>query len=258
MFKKLFKKRRASTPTQAFLAADPQPDTPIAVVGDIHGHLNCLDDMLALLEREAADARWIFVGDYIDRGDHSAQVLNRLFALKDQRPNSIFLLGNHEEMMLRFLDDPTGSGNRWLRYGGLQAMASFGATGLRQKNDADSLQKAHEQLKMALSDEVEAWMRHLPRCWQSGNVAVVHAAADPAAPMNEQSNQVLTWGHPAFGKQPRQDGIWLVHGHTITQTPCAQGGVISVDTGAYATGNLSAAIIADGTVRFVQTSPRTG
>ena len=85
---------------------------------------------------------------------------------------------------------------------------------------------------------------------QSGNVAVVHAAADPALPMVEQSDDTLIWGHARFAQDVREDGIWIVHGHTIVHEPVAAQGRISIDTGAFATGDLTAAIVQPGSVTF--------
>ena len=82
-------------------------------------------------------------------------------------------------------------------------------------------------------------------------MTVLHAAADPLCPLDQQSDSVLLWGHPEFFKIPREDGQWIVHGHTIVDAPTADKGRISVDTGAYATGRLTAASIADGSVDFV-------
>ena len=79
--------------------------------------------------------------------------------------------------------------------------------------------------------------------YSSGNVHVVHAGADPARPLDRQSAHTLIWGHPDFLRRPRRDGQWVVYGHTIVDVVAAENGRIGVDTGAYATGRLSAALI---------------
>lgn len=230
------------------------PQRPIAVVGDIHGRLDCLDALLGKLSKHAADATWIFAGDFIDRGDHSAQVLDRLFTLTQQRPEVICLLGNHEEMLLWFLDDPARHGPAWLRYGGLQTLASFGVP---LPADPRSLTEVRDLLRSALPDAQLSWLRSLPRYWQSGNVAVVHAGADPTQPIDRQSGAALTWGHKAFRHLPRHDGIWVIHGHTPVADPVTENGVISIDTGAYATGKLTAALVENGSVVFLQTTTKS-
>lgn len=236
----------------SFAGKPVAPEEPLSVIGDIHGQINCLDSLLSKIDQNFPASRLVFVGDYIDRGDHSAEVLTRLFELSKSKSETVFLMGNHEEMMLSFLDNPARSGNHWLRFGGLQTMASFGAFRLSEHNTAEALIEARDQLSILLPEGLENWLSGLPRLWQSGNVAVVHAGADPARSLEDQDHKTLTWGHADFGKLPRKDGVWIAHGHTIVDIPKEQNGVISLDTGAYATGRLTAAHITAGNVEFVQ------
>lgn len=246
------RKSRETTPILRFEGGPPSPTEHLAVVGDVHGHLGCLNAILDKLTQQAPDARWIFVGDLIDRGEHSAEVLERIRALEATRPNTVVILGNHEEMMLSFLRNPEATGNRWMRHGGLQTMASYGALNLSQENTPKALRQAHAHLLDVMPSGLEDWLSNRPRTFQSGNVVVVHAGADPALPIDNQKHQALTWGHARFQQQPRQDGLWVVHGHTIVDVPQEHNGVISVDTGAYATGRMTTAYIHDGVVEFIQ------
>lgn len=245
---------RKSPPQPTPFRGDPvAPDQPFFAIGDLHGQAGLAEQMLARLDNDT-DHRIVFVGDFVDRGDHSAQVLALLYELATQDPHRfVCLVGNHEEMMLNFLDDPEGSGPRWLRHGGLQTLASFGVRGIHQRAEPARLIAARDDLHDKMGPEVEHWLRNLPRKWVSGNVAVVHAGADPALPIDQQSDDVLTWGHPDFLRQTRRDGLWVVHGHTIMPEPMIRDGRISVDTGAYATGQLTAAKIGSGRVEFLQT-----
>lgn len=218
------------------------PDSPFIAVGDIHG---CAGLLTRFLETEPA-CPVICVGDYVDRGDHSADVLRLLHG----RPDIVCLSGNHEEMMLNFLDNPARTGPRWLRYGGLQTLASFGITGVVESSGAEALTEAGAALRSAMGLDLLAWMRGLPTSWQSGNVAVVHAGADPARAMDAQDTKTLRWGHPDFDRRTRDDGVWVVHGHTIVDVPVASRGRIALDTGAYATGRLTAALIEPGKTTF--------
>ncbi|WP_108838576.1 metallophosphoesterase family protein [Tateyamaria sp. Alg231-49] len=237
MFKRLFRRFVASSDFPA-----TAPESPFIAVGDIHGCVDLLERYLGL---EPGDPL-VCVGDYVDRGDNSAEVLRLLHA----RPDIICLSGNHEEMMLDFLKDPAGSGARWLRYGGLQTLASFGVAGVTETSSADAMAQARDQLQDAMGPDLITWMKRLPKCWQSGNVAVVHAGADPAQSIENQTEKVLHWGHPDFAKATRTDGVWIVHGHTIVAEPTATRGRISIDTGAYATGRLTAALIEPGKTTF--------
>jgi serine/threonine protein phosphatase 1 len=195
-------------------------------------------------------AHLIFVGDYVDRGDNSAAVLTRLQALEAAGQGQVICLkGNHEAMLLDFLDQPEAKGRRWLKNGGLQTLASFGVRG----SGAD-FQALHAAFTQALPAGMVDWLRARPLIWQSGSLAVVHAAVDPTRALSDQSDRCLLWGHKAFFRRPHRAGGWVAHGHTIMDQATAQGGRISVDTGAYATQVLTAArVTPDGGVRFLQT-----
>jgi serine/threonine protein phosphatase 1 len=218
------------------------PDQPFTAVGDIHGRADLLKKFLI----NAPDRQIICVGDYIDRGDHSTEVLSMLHA----RPDIICLSGNHEEMMLSFLDNPKTHGPRWLRYGGLQTLASFGISGVTETSAPQHLSAARDALYRAIEPKILNWLEHLPTTWQSGNVAIAHAAMDPFTPIQNQVSGVLHWGHPDFMRLPRSDGIWVIHGHTIVDVPTIQNGRIAIDTGAYATGKLTAAHIGAASAHF--------
>lgn len=240
--------RKARTPAPAF-DAPLAPEAPIAVIGDVHGRDDLLGRLLDRLAAEAPGHQVVLVGDYIDRGEQSRAVIERL----RDRPDLVCLKGNHEAMCLDFLENPEKSGARWLRNGGLQTLASFGV-GLSGEGP-ERMTAARDAFAQALGAEGRDWLARLPLQWRSGNVAVVHAAADPEQPIQLQSERTLLWGHPLFESQPRGDGLWIAHGHTIFDQPFSHAGRIATDTGAYASGRLTAALIAPGELRFVQATP---
>ena len=225
----------------------PSTEQDVAVIADVHGMLRPFEALLQRLAREVPQARVVCVGDLIDRGDQSADVLRLAFECRD---TLTVIMGNHEEMLLRFLDDPAQEGARWFRYGGLQTLASFGISPPGAAAEASHFNEVRDRLRAAIGPQVEAWVRRLPRHLVSGNIAVTHAGADPWLPISQQSDTALTWGHPDFGRRNRTDGLWIVHGHVIVHAPVAVGGVISIDTGAYAGGGLTAAVISADPVRF--------
>ena len=215
-------------------AAPVRPEAAFTVLGDIHGR----DDLLArALARTSLPV--VCVGDYVDRGPRSAGVLRRLFA----RPDVVCLMGNHEEMLLDFLDDPAGRGRRWLDHGGAQTVESFGL------DPRGAPGATRDALAAAMGPDLVAWVRGLPSSWISGNVAVVHAAADPARPLDGQDPAVLRWGHRAFPGW-RRDGIWVIRGHVTVGAPTVAQGVVSIDTGAWATDRLTLAHVRPGEIRF--------
>lgn len=226
------------------------PDAPFFAIGDVHGCAAKMHDLLSLISAKDGTAPIVFVGDYVDRGERSADVLRHIMEL-DEATNVTCLIGNHEEMLLNFLDDPQKNGARWLRYGGLQTLASFNVSGVATGMTGSALDQAATNLRAAMGDLMIDWLRALPTYWQSGNIAVAHAAADPHLPITEQSAKTLRWGHPDFENVVRADGKWVLHGHTIVDAPQVIAGRIAIDTGAYATGRLTAAYVTDGDVTFI-------
>lgn len=247
---KLFSRAPKQAPVAVQLPP-PQPLEVVRVVGDIHGRADLLDRLLSSIEQ---DGHLVFVGDYIDRGDESKTVLERLMQLQRQAPDHVTcLMGNHERMMLEFLDFPVEKGSRWLRNGGLQTLASFSIGGVSEASSSEALETASSRLRAAISEDLELWLRALPLKWQSGNLWVTHAAADPDIPMEAQDPKVLQWGHREFLQKHRNDGVWVAHGHTVVAEPEFQKSRISVDTGAYYTGRLTCATITpDQDVSFVR------
>ena len=236
----------------SFRGGLPTPDEGFAAIGDIHG---CADALAALWDKVATAApglRIIHVGDYIDRGEDSAGVLRMLHERQTRDGDILCLKGNHEEMLLDFLRAPEEKGERWLRNGGLQTLQSFKDISLGNALTDHNFSVVRDALVQQLGD-MAGFLEAMPRLWKSGNVAVVHAGADPRKPLESQRPANLTWGHPAFGELPREDGTWIVHGHTVVDRPIMANGVISIDTGAYARGRLTAAIIRPGReVEFLQ------
>ena len=221
---------------------------PVYVIGDIHGRMDLLKRMRQLLDHDAGQRgildqmQMIYIGDYVDRGDNSAHVLIDLWEKNRTAPEKhICLKGNHEAMMLEFLDTPAQRGARWLRNGGLQTLASFDVGGVSETSQPQELEKARDELRRKLPDGMEMWLQTLPSLWQSGNLIAVHASLAPHDDPHDQDENTRIWGHRDFFKLPRDDGNWVVHGHTIVDHAKIEMGRISIDTGAYATGRLSAA-----------------
>lgn len=222
----------------------PRPQTPVCVIGDLHGMDDLLRAMLALVAAQpgADAARIIFVGDLVDRGPDTAAVLLRVRGLCETNPaHTICLMGNHERMMLDFLADPAGRGKRWIAAGGAATLIGYGITARTDAaTPAARFVALADALRAALPHGMLDWLGALPLFWQDGPFGVVHAGADPALPLPDQPGAALIWGHPRFHTTARTDGLWIAHGHVIVpQVQIAQGR-IAVDTGAYRTGRLSA------------------
>ncbi|SED82978.1 serine/threonine protein phosphatase 1 [Rhodobacter sp. 24-YEA-8] len=237
--------RRAATPARRpALRADermttrpglppPCPDEPVCLLGDLHGRSDLLKRFLTLRAAHFPNARIIFLGDMIDRGPDSAGILS--LVREEVAKGAVALSGNHEAMFLDFLDQPE-KGLSWLKHGGVEMLASYGL----EPDRPDSL---CDRIRATLGEDMIAWLRALPLSWQSGTLAAAHAGMDPQRPVTDQEPQVLQWGHRDFGRILRTDGIWVAHGHTVMDRAFAHAGRIALDTGAYATGRLSFAVI---------------
>lgn len=236
------------------LSSLPRPAKPLCIIGDLHGTLHLLEQMLALIAAQpgAGEVRVILVGDLMDRGPDSAGVLARVMALTAADPERVIcLMGNHERMLLDALQAPQRALPRWLLHGGAETLASLG---LRARGvEVATLAKA---LRDALPAGAEAWLQARPLFWQEGGLGVVHAAADPARALPDQPETALLWGHRRFGQVRRADGLWIAHGHSIVERPVAQGGTIAVDTGAWTSGRLSAAWLDQDGLRFLEVQER--
>lgn len=231
--------------------APVRPGETFVAVGDVHGCADLLSASLGNIAVDSPDAKIVCVGDYIDRGENSADVLRLLLRHSAEAPEKFCcLLGNHEYMLINFLKDPEKHGPAWFKYGGLQTIASFGV-GFGSGRD---FKRVHLDLALAMGSEMIDWLGTLPAYWITGNIAVTHAGADPYRPIDDQSRRALLWGHSDFLSTPRSDGIWVVHGHTIVQDPTVEQGRIAIDTGAYATGRLTAVRISSDSVSFMETT----
>ena len=177
------------------------PDQPFLVIGDIHG---CLDALYSSLDRIASDPDLagqplVFVGDYMDRGPQSSGVLRRLMALQASGERDVICLrGNHEQLLLSFLENPALNAPVWFANGGIETLRSFGIRASKLDMRGDRVQMLSARLKQEMGPEALAFLQGLPHLWQTGNVAVSHAGADPGKPLDAQEEQVLIWGHPAF------------------------------------------------------------
>jgi serine/threonine protein phosphatase 1 len=215
-------------------------------VGDVHGRLDLLKRMLERIEQDASSAGArnplvVLLGDYVDRGPDSAGVIE---FLRSQAPENFelrFLKGNHEAAMLAFLEDPIAH-RGWLAHGGLETMASYGVRPLPPMMASDDvIGAAARRLRLALPGEHLDFLERLERYVVAGDYAFVHAGVDCGRPLDEQSDEELFWARKRFLADRRRFSHVVVHGHTPVEAPYCDDRRICIDTGAYATGRLTAA-----------------
>lgn len=215
------------------------------VVGDVHGRNDLLLAMLSKIMKDAAALsdgrmpRFVFLGDYVDRGDHSAQVIDTLCALQNDGTQKYdFLMGNHEAAVLAFLDDPI-AGADWLEWGGRQTLTSYGIAPLPRRPDPAEIQQAHDTLEQNMQAHLP-FLQSLKRYAVSGDVICAHASLDPTLELTAQPDAALLWGHPPSGQDAGMPGRRLIHGHFADYEPVVRPERICVDTGAYFSGRLTA------------------
>lgn len=227
----------------------------IYAIGDVHGERVLLERLLDLLRRDA-DGRpeapvAVFLGDYVDRGPDSRGVLELLCA--DPLPGMAVrrLLGNHEQAMLDFLEAPQ-SGAGWLDFGGIACLDSYGVRLQPGSRDPARLIAWRDELQSSMPAAHLALLMSLERWVVYGDYVFVHAGIRPGTPLAEQALADLLWIREPFLDWPDPHEKVVVHGHSIRPVPQRLPNRIGIDTGAYATGVLTAVALTGEQVRFLQ------
>ncbi|ONF97053.1 metallophosphoesterase family protein [Sphingomonas jeddahensis] len=231
--------RRRPQPIQAQLPLGRR----IYAIGDIHGRLDLLDQLLDQIAaddaaRGAAQTGFIFLGDLVDRGPDSAGVVDRVRDLCKNRPDVRCLCGNHEEIFLGSYDGDTDLLRLLLRAGGHETLLSYGM-------DADEIERATigELAEMMVRDIPEqpiTFLRSLQDYIVEGDYLFVHAGIRPGLPLEQQKSRDLRWIRDPFLDHTANHGKFVVHGHTISERVDERVNRIGIDTGAYRTGRLTA------------------
>jgi serine/threonine protein phosphatase 1 len=228
------------------------------VVGDIHGRLDLLEDLLAkihaeLQRRPAQKTLLVFVGDLIDRGPGSAQVIERLRTYRRAGIEPVFLLGNHEEVLLRILGGETSLIRSWLQFGGLQCLRSYGAEPEQLTHATD--EEALSIVRAAIPREHVEFLESFADSCRFGDYLFVHAGIRPGVVLEEQSQSDLRWIRAPFLFDETDHGFVVVHGHTISEEVEERANRIGIDTGAYRTGVLTALVIEGNERWLIDTRP---
>jgi serine/threonine protein phosphatase 1 len=217
----------------------------IYAVGDVHGRADLLSDLFMRIDddlkaRPIADSVQVFLGDYIDRGPNSRQVIDLLIARRRQH-NVLFLKGNHEECALQFLRDPT-TFSGWRNMGGLSTLVSYGVVPTL-RDDPQLQHEASTAFRQALPDSHRRFIQGLALSFSCGDFFFVHAGARPGIPLRRQSQQDLLWIRDDFLMCEEDFGMVVVHGHTPLYEPDIRWNRINIDTGAYGTGRLTCLVL---------------
>ena len=227
------------------------------VVGDIHGRLDLFDPLIDAIERDdseatAARTTVVLLGDLVDRGADSAGVVAR--AREWQRTRAVRIVaGNHEEMFLESFENTKVLRN-FLRHGGRETVLSYGLD--RARYNEASLEELQAMMKAAVPAEDRAFLASFENYVEAGDYLFVHAGIDPEQPLAEQERHNLLWIRDRFLHHAEPLSHVVVHGHTIFDEVDVQPHRISIDTGAFMSGRLTALVLEGETRRLIQAVER--
>jgi serine/threonine protein phosphatase 1 len=232
----------------------------IYAVGDIHGRLDLLDELLSRIGRDIS-ARpvsrpvWVFLGDYIDRGPSSRGTIDRLIA-HGANNECIFLKGNHEQIALRCLSDRSLF-DQWMRLGGVDTLMSYGVLPTRT-SDEQQVVRLQAAFHDALPPAHFRFFRDLHKSFVCGDFFFVHAGVRPKVELSRQKENDLLWIRDEFLSSDEDFGKIIVHGHTPTSEVEVAPNRINIDTGAFATGRLSCLVIEEASLWVIDTGEDAG
>lgn len=215
------------------------PDgTRVYAIGDVHGRADLLQSLLTVIDADLARspperAIQVFLGDYVDRGPDSRAVLDLLIE-RSKSHETVCLKGNHEIFLLEVLKD-TARLQEWRHYGGLLTLVSYGIIPTMNplRGRAGGM---IEGLKRAIPTEHLAFLEQLPSSFACGDIFFVHAGIKPGVALDRQRDEDMLWIREEFLNSQERFGKYVVHGHTPVSAPDIR---INIDTGAYATDNLT-------------------
>ncbi len=237
---------------RALIAKAPPPrvvdltahNGPAYVIGDIHGRLDLLKGLeqkiIADAKTQTQDSLIICIGDMIDRGPDSYGVLAHVMAPPPAGIRRICLMGNHEAMMLDFLAHPRRA-RAWLDFGGQETLASYGALASEVRRAMRKPRQMGVLLDRIIPDSHKQFLSALPHMIVLKDFMLAHAGGNPVRPLARQTVQDILWGVEGFAKTPPVFDKTIVHGHFAQDHATQAHGKVAVDTGAYASGMLTAA-----------------
>jgi serine/threonine protein phosphatase 1 len=275
--------RRGIGLTSPQMEEEAQEQTPVAVtrqsaapdgqcvyaIGDVHGRRDLLEKLVEQIDEdsqslpEGTKRVLVFLGDYIDRGLQSKDVIDFLLSDRMKAFERVFLMGNHEEALLRFLND-VNFGKQWVRYGGAETLYSYGlqppqnARAAMQSHDAmQAYQRAWDKVwtefRNRLPEQHLKFYQNLQHYYVTGDYLFVHAGLRPGEVLENQTVRDMLWIREEFLDAEEQFPQVVVHGHTPTDDVFRDDRRIGLDTGAFISGKLSAVRLFRDEVSFIST-----
>ncbi len=242
------------------MTAQTPAATVVYAIGDIHGRLDLLERIQQrivddAMQREASRRQVVYLGDYLSRGPDSAGVVDRVREWLPAGFERITLKGNHEDLLLRFLEGEIDTGRHWLDYGGLEVMSAYGVViADREARDDASVIAMRKDLAARIPASHLEFFRGLQISHSAGDYFFVHGGVRPGVPLAEQSDRDCLWMRKTFLNSDADHGAIVVHGHSISDQPEIRHNRIGIDTGAYCSDVLTCLVL-DGEGRsFLQTA----
>src|SRR4051794_40999816 len=217
----------------------------IYAIGDIHGRADLLKALLLQVEVDcklypSRRSIVVLVGDYIDRGPASREVLDLLLGY-EQTKEMVYLKGNHDTFVHRFMSEPEVL-DEWRLWGGLETLVSYG---LKPSISPDALER--KQLARQLAESIPPrhleFLDSLTPSFSCGDFLFVHAGIRPGVPLRKQKEQDLLWIRDEFLCHEEKLEKFVVHGHSPVRMLDIRSNRINIDTGAFATGRLTCIVI---------------
>lgn len=229
-------------------------NTRLYAIGDIHGCYDLLLNMHRTIQKDMVSFNGrkvlIFLGDYVDRGDKSKDVVEWLSHYQEKDVEVIFLKGNHELAMQHFLQDPE-TFDGWLYWGGEATLESYGVKARDHYHNKLPLTTIAHRLNEALPDTHKAFLNNLKTYHTEKEYIFVHAGLKPGVPLAQQKEDDMMMIREEFFLSRQTFEKIVVFGHTIFSEPLCSSDRIGIDTGAYSSGVLSCVVLEGNDVRFL-------
>ena len=241
--------RRAAAPR---VPAPRVPEgTRVYAIGDIHGRLDLLAQLSERIVMDSGNFTGerkvvVYLGDYVDRGPRSCEVIDLLADEPLAGFESVHLKGNHEQLLLDFLDDAS-VWPMWLFNGADATLSSYGVT---PTAGADGLQA---EFRASIPARHLEFLGALALSHAEGDYMFVHAGVRPGVALEDQDEADMIWIRDLFLSSDADHGKIVVHGHSIARQPEIEANRIGIDTGAYATGKLTCLVLEGANRAFLHT-----
>ena len=225
----------------------------IFAIGDIHG---CLSELTALhkkiLTHDKFDVKndlLIYLGDYIDRGKNSKEVINQILKLKNNKINTINLMGNHDEFMIDFLFNKKNNIENWINFGLDQTIRSYGieiVDFIKDGFEDNIIDKLRNSLLEKMDEDHINFFKNLELFFETEKYLFVHAGIDPKKKLEDQNKKDFLWSRSKdfFNKDFKSKKI-IVHGHTPESETVNHLFRINIDTGCFFSGKLTSVCLND-------------